>query len=102
MTNAELRFPLINQLALGVAPIRFPPIEGFLFADAGVAWRSGSSPVLRRGLAADPEDERPFVTSVGAGARVNLLGSFILEAVYVNPLDRARSWHWQLALQPGF
>jgi Tol biopolymer transport system component len=102
VANAELRFPLINQLALGVAPIRFPPIEGFLFADAGVAWRSGTSPVLHRGLAADPEDERPFVTSIGAGARVNLLGFFILEAVYVNPLDRARGWHWQLALQPGF
>jgi Tol biopolymer transport system component len=102
VANAELRFPLITQLALGTGGIRLPPVEGFLFGDAGVAWRSGTSPVFRRGLAADPQNERPFVTSVGAGARVNLLGLFILETVYVNPLDRARGWHWQFALQPGF
>jgi Tol biopolymer transport system component len=102
VANAELRFPLISQLALGAGAARLPPVEGFLFADAGVAWRSGVTPVFRRGLAADPESRRPFVTSVGTGARINLLGLFILEAAYVNPLDRARGWHWQLALQPGF
>jgi Tol biopolymer transport system component len=116
--NAELRFPLIRQLAFGFAPVGLPPIEGFLFGDAGLAWQSGVAPVVQRGLQSDvgticrlrtgngdvPAEcrNRGVYTSVGAGARVNLFGYFVLEAAYVNPLDRPRGWHWQLSLQPGF
>jgi len=112
--NVELRFPLIRQLAFGFAPVGLPPIEGFFFGDAGVAWQSGATPVLERGLRADPLAclangeisagcaNRGVYTSVGAGARVNVFGFFVLEAAYVNPLDRPRDWHWQLSLQPGF
>ena len=40
MVNAEWRFPLTDYLSLGlpVGEIRFPGIEGALFADAGRAW----------------------------------------------------------------
>jgi Tol biopolymer transport system component len=110
VVNAELRFPLIRQLVLGFAPIGLPPIEGFLFGDAGLAWSESSSPVFQRGVQQPHPDalnqwdrtQRGIFTSVGAGARVNLFGYFILEASYVNPLDRPRGWHWQFALQPGF
>jgi Tol biopolymer transport system component len=119
VANLELRFPLIRQLAFGFAPLGLPPIEGFLFGDAGTAWRSGTTPVFDLGLQRDPIDcllgpgedpngladecsRRGIYTSIGAGARVNIFGLLILEAAYVNPRERARGWHWQLSLQPGF
>src|SRR2546426_1730976 len=36
--NVELRFPLTRSLVLGFLPIGFPPIEGALFYDVGIAW----------------------------------------------------------------
>ncbi len=102
VVNAEIRFPLVRALVLGFAPVGFPPIEGIAFADAGVAWNQEADPVLRRGIAPNPRLERPFVTSVGVGARINLFGYFVLEVDYVNPLDRPRGWHWQFGFQPGF
>jgi outer membrane protein assembly factor BamA len=106
VVNAELRFPLIRSLVLGVAPIGFPPIEGFLFADAGTAWgRTAAgletSPVFERPGGQDPAD-RPIFTSIGMGARINVFGYLIVEVDYVNPLDRDRGWHWQFNFQPGF
>ncbi len=100
LVNAELRFPLIQQLVLGSA-IGFPPIEGFLFADAGVAWDDNSSPVFSRGVQADPS-ERGILTSAGVGARINLFGILIVEVDYVRPFQRDRGWHWQFGFQPGF
>ncbi len=98
VANAELRFPLFQQLV--VAGIGLPPIEGFLFGDAGVAWARDASPTFDRGI--QPGDNRGIFTSIGAGGRLNLLGMFILEVAYVNPLDRPRGPHWQFGLQPGF
>jgi Tol biopolymer transport system component len=100
VANAELRFPLIRQLVVGTS-LGFPPIEGFLFADAGIAWNQGTSPTFIRGVPTTP-GERGIMTSVGAGARVNLFGMLILEIDYVNPLARARDWHWQFSFVPGF
>jgi len=98
--NAELRFPLIRALVLGTG-IGFPPIEGFAFYDAGVAWGQGVTPVFATGIQDDPA-RRGFLSSAGVGARVNLLGFAILEIDYVRPLVGDRGWHWQFALQPGF
>ncbi len=36
--NAELRFPILSQQYMHWLPQLFPPIEGALFFDAGVAW----------------------------------------------------------------
>jgi hypothetical protein len=116
--NAELRFPLIQQLAFGFAPVGFPPIEGFVFGDAGVAWQSGTTPVFDMGLQGPPTvclgpgaatgelaeecRNRGIYRSFGVGARINIFGYFVLEGAYVNPLDRVRDWHWQFSIQPGF
>lgn len=101
LVNAELRFPLFRQVVLGVAPVGLPPIEGFVFFDAGVAWDRGQRPVFERGIQADAAD-RGILTSAGVGARVNLFNILILEVDYVNAHARDRGWHWQFALQPGF
>jgi hypothetical protein len=108
--KAELRFPLIRQLVIG--PIGFPPIEGFAFGDAGVAWDRETSPRFTRFTrdgqsGQDPttgevDPNRYLLTSAGVGARLNLFGYVIIEANYVNAFQRDRGWHWQFALQPGF
>ena len=108
LVNLELRVPLIRQLVVGNT-LGLPPVEGFAFFDAGSAWGkqetvSGivtTTPSFRRGVEADP-NKRGVLTSAGLGARVNLFGYFVMEAVYVKPFERDRGWHWQFALQPGF
>lgn len=110
VANAELRFPLFQQVVVG-GSIGLPPIEGFAFFDAGSAWgesrdfdtrtASRSTPVFRRGLQINA-DERGILTSGGGGARVNLFGYVIVEAAYVKPFERNRGWHWQFSFQPGF
>jgi hypothetical protein len=100
LVNTEIRFPLIRQLVIGTS-LGLPPIEGFLFGDAGIAWNSGTTPTAVRGVPADAS-ERGILTSAGAGARVNLFGILILEVDYVNAFQRDRGWHWQFGFVPGF
>ncbi|MDQ3346821.1 MAG: BamA/TamA family outer membrane protein [Acidobacteriota bacterium] len=93
--NAELRFPLWG--ALGGSNFYGPiPVELGVFSDAGIAWGGTSSTRFTDG------DRRP-VASVGATARINVLGFAVAEINYVRPLDRpGRGWLWQFNLQPGF
>lgn len=93
--NVEFRFPLWG--ALGGSNFYGPiPLELGVFADGGVAWGGRASGSFTRG------DQRP-VTSVGATARINVLGFAVAEIDYVRPLDRpGRGWLWQFSLQPGF
>jgi hypothetical protein len=100
VANFELRFPLVRALVLGTG-FGVPPIEGFLFTDAGVAWGRGTSPVLATGVQADPGD-RGILASGGIGGRLNLFGYAILEAAYVRPFADNLGWRWHFALQPGF
>ena len=79
----------------------FPPIEGFLFADAGIAWTKGTSPTFFRGVPSD-QMERGFMTSAGFGARVNLFGLLVLEVDRVHAYAREVPWHWQFNFVPGF
>jgi hypothetical protein len=47
LTNAEWRFPITNFVAVGFpfGVVRFPQLQGAVFADAGQAWnRSGYDP----------------------------------------------------------
>jgi len=100
VANVELRFPLIQALVFG-GGIGLPPIEGFAFYDAGIAWGEGTPPGVAPGLT--PERlERSVLSSAGVGGRVNLLGYAVLEVHYARPLVGDRGWHWQFALQPGF
>jgi Tol biopolymer transport system component len=98
--NVELRFPLIQALVAG-GGIGFPPIEGFAFYDAGVAWGRGTTPVFAGGVQADAA-ERGFLSSAGLGGRINLLGYAIAEVAYVRAFAGDLGWRWHLALQPGF
>jgi dipeptidyl aminopeptidase/acylaminoacyl peptidase len=104
VTKAEVRFPLIRQLVVG--PIPFPPIEGYVFGDAGIAWAGDINPNFQRfgtdATSLEEDDERYLLTSGGVGARINLLGYVIVEINYVNAFELDRGWHWQFALQPGF
>jgi Tol biopolymer transport system component len=95
IANAELRFPLWG--AFGGKNFYGPlPVELGVFSDAGVAWGGNSSSRFTAG------DHRP-VASVGATARINVLGFAVAEINYVRPLDRpGRGWLWQFNLQPGF
>jgi Tol biopolymer transport system component len=109
LANMELRMPIISQLVVGNT-LGLPPVEGFIFGDAGMAWGSievnpgqvlETSPTFRRGV--DPDlQKRGIVTSAGVGARTNLFGYFVLEAVYVKAFERDRGFHWQFSMQPGF
>ncbi len=67
-TNAELRFPLLNVVALrfplGIG-FDFPGIRGALFFDAGNAWDNKQNYGITRG-------------SIGAGVRMNFLGVIVL------------------------
>ncbi|HYT73641.1 MAG TPA: BamA/TamA family outer membrane protein [Vicinamibacterales bacterium] len=93
--NAELRFPPWG--ALGGSNFYGPlPLELALFADAGAAW--GRSTRLHvTGTNSD------LVRSVGAAARINVLGFAVAEIDYVRPLDRPlKGWMWQFNLRLGF
>jgi Tol biopolymer transport system component len=100
LANLELRFPLVRALVLGTG-FGVPPIEGFAFYDAGVAWDPGVRPVFARGLQADDE-RRGLISSAGVGGRINLFGYAVLEIAYARPFVGDQAWHWQFALQPGF
>jgi Tol biopolymer transport system component len=100
VAKAELRFPLIQYLVLGPS-IGLPPIEGFGFFDAGVAWSDGTRPSLQRGIPADLA-LRGLMTSAGVGARVNLFGYLVLEIDYVRAFALPDGWRWQFSAIPGF
>jgi len=62
-----------------------------------VAWTEAENPTFLS------DGTRKFVSSVGAGARVNLFGYAIVEVDYVKPLDRDnKGWHWVFNFSPGF
>ena len=104
LANAELRFPLIRRIDLGLLPISLPPLEGLAFYDAGVAWSRDQTVNFRRAPARyDIESERYLLTSYGAGLRLNLFGFAILRWDYAIPLDvpdRKGFWTWSVG--PSF
>jgi len=67
MGNLEWRFPLTNYLSIGspIGEIRFPGVQGALFADLGRAW-------------SDLATERGWLGSYGVGLRMSFLGPLIL------------------------
>jgi hypothetical protein len=100
--NAEFRFPLIRNLTLGFLPLGFPPIEGALWYDAGLAWNGGSDLRFSRGTS-DLALTRAPVTSYGAGLRANLFGFAILRLDYAVPRQRPeKGGYWILSLGPPF
>jgi hypothetical protein len=102
--NAELRFPLFRQLALGFLPVWFPPIEGAMFFDAGIAWQQGTRLVWSRQATDNPALEREPLTSWGFSGRVNLLGFAVFRFDYTKPLKRMAGVgaYWTISLGPTF
>lgn len=101
VANVELRVPLIRNLTLGVLPIGFPPIEGALWFDAGLAWSRGADVRWSRPEYA-PETVRAPVTSYGFGLRANVLGFLILRLDYAVPRQRTHGGYWMVSLGPPF
>lgn len=102
VANVELRFPLTRSLVLGFLPIGFPPIEGALFYDAGLAWSEGSIVKWSRGAGTDPDVRAPL-RSWGASIRANMLGYLILRFDYTKPLNRRHdASYWTVSLGPTF
>ena len=118
LASAELRVPLFGTRDLGLINLPFLPTELALFTDAGLAWDKGSTiewaferdPYARIAADVDPNnpaqllvDRRFPVVSVGASARVNVLGYIIAEVFYAYPFQRPdRGAHFGLNLQPGW
>jgi hypothetical protein len=103
VVNAEFRFPLFRNFTLGFAPVGFPPIEGAVFFDAGIAWNAGNALVLRRDPTANKQAVRQPLLSAGLSVRANVLGFMILRADYAKPLSRdGVGSYWTLSLGPTF
>jgi Tol biopolymer transport system component len=110
VASAELRFPLIRRLDVGLLPISLPPLEGLVFYDAGMAWSGGQTAHFRPA----PSDFDPAVNtrdryllrSYGAGIRLNLFNFAILRWDYAIALDRQKTatkkGFWQWSLGPSF
>lgn len=93
--NLEARLPILGPLGI-LTRRALPPVDLFLFTDAGVTWNDGETPEVLGG-------SRPAVMSYGAGLRVNLFGFLIGEMALVNPVDRPRKgWYVQFGFAPGF
>jgi Tol biopolymer transport system component len=85
--NFELRFPLLTP-AMRFAPSGFPPIEGAVFFDIGMAW-NGNSIVQWQVADANPDPRvRAPIMAWGVGARMNLWGLMLFRVDYAFPLNR--------------
>ena len=110
--NAEVRFPILSQQYMHWLPRLFPPIEGALFFDAGVAWNRHSDVQWSRDAAASPIAVRTPLKSVGLSVKVNALGFMILRFDFAKPLNRyvlnldgtkkAVSPYWTISFGPAY
>ena len=101
--NVELRFPLTRSLVLGFLPLGFPPIEGAVFYDIGMAWDDASTVKWSRTAGDDPVLVRTPLRSWGGSIRANVFGLLIMRLDYTKPLDRSlRHAYWTISLGPTF
>ncbi|HTS89026.1 MAG TPA: BamA/TamA family outer membrane protein, partial [Gemmatimonadales bacterium] len=100
--NAELRFPILTP-SMHFVPTGFPPIEGALFYDIGVAWNQGDRLKWSRSPGDDPLLVRTPSQAIGVGVRMNLFNFVVLRLDYAFPQDRPGiSGYWTLSLGPVF
>lgn len=100
LASAEIRMPLLGTEQFGLLNFPYLPTELALFADAGLTWTGEEAPVLafRRDSV-----ERIPVVSVGASARVNLLGALVFEIYYAYPFQRPqKGGHFGMLFSPGW
>ncbi len=97
--NAELRFPLVRRIDLGLLPIPLPPVDGLFFYDIGAAWERGQSLSFGKPADYDFTKQRYFLSSYGMGIRMNLFNFAIVRWDYAIPRDAANRkgyWVWTL------
>jgi WD40 repeat protein len=101
--NAELRFPIMTP-DMHILPAAFPPIEGALFYDVGMAWNSGDNLQWSRHAGDDPVRVRAPLQTIGASARLNLFNFVVLRLDYSIPQYRPaiKGGYWTLSLGPVF
>jgi Tol biopolymer transport system component len=85
--NFELRFPLLTP-AMKFAPSGFPPIEGTVFYDIGMAWNQGSQLQWEVSPANPNPNIRAPIMAWGVGARVNLFGLMLFRVDWAFPINR--------------
>jgi Tol biopolymer transport system component len=102
VASTELRFPILTP-QFHFVPQGFPPIEGALFYDAGVAWNEGNSVKFKRASGDDPLLVRVPHQTLGASVRMNFFNFVILRLDYSIPQERrAIGGYWTLSLGPVF
>ncbi len=89
MANAEWRFPLTDYLSFGLpfGELRFPGIEGAIFADAGRAWtpqESAHGTVGAYGFSFRMNAGFPLVLRLDAGWRYGAQDGYQLPLNYRN------------------
>ncbi|MBI2951280.1 BamA/TamA family outer membrane protein, partial [bacterium] len=96
--NAEFRFPIIRQLALGwPLPFLFQNVEGSLFLDIGGAfdranfdpWDARDGGIILNGF--NPRKRGGFAAGYGLGVRVNV-GIFLFRYDLAWPTDLAQTF----------
>lgn len=85
VANLELRVPLFGGDDYRLVDLRFLPTELAAFLDAGTAWSSHSSPVLRLAI---HSTERIPVASAGLAARVVVGGLAVVQLYVAKPIQR--------------
>ncbi|GAC1656589.1 MAG: DPP IV N-terminal domain-containing protein [Gemmatimonadaceae bacterium] len=103
LANAELRFPVIRRLDLGLIPITLPPVDGLFFYDVGLAWYRGDRILRSRPDVGDDLTTKYPLRSYGFGIRMNLFNFAILRWDYAKPLDTPdQRGFWVWSLGPSF
>ena len=110
--SAELRLPLLGVEEFGLINFPYLPTELVGFFEGGIAWDSNLTNL--DGSIQDVDDDpvwelststskRVPVFSVGASARMNILGFMILEAYYAYPFQRPEKGpHFGFQVAPGW
>ena len=101
VASAELRFPILNP-SFGM-PAGFPPLEGAIFYDIGLAWDNAEHHPVERRAGDDPVKVRTPLRTLGFSVRANLFGFAVARLDYSIPQNRpAVKGLWTFSLGPTF
>ena len=102
VATAEIRFPILTP-ELGFVPQGFPPIEGALFYDAGMAWDGTSKLRWRQQPGDNATQVRTPLQTFGITIRMNVFAFAVARLDYAIPQNRRGvKGIWTLSLGPGF
>ena len=101
--TAEIRFPIVRRLDLGILPISLPPVDGLFFFDSGIAWNPGQSIAFSEPANNLTDRVRTPLSSYGFGIRFNLFNIAPLRWEYAIPMaDPQRRGYWVFSLGQSF